>query len=172
MNRPSPDEYAPYYDTYVRQVPDGPILGTLESQLGETTRLLAGLGEERASFRYAPDKWSLKEVVGHVIDAERLFLFRALWFARRDPSPQPGMDQDAWEAAAGHDLQPIAHLLDELAAVRAGTITFYRGLTDDEGMRRGVANDCEFTVRALAWVIAGHERHHRKVIEERYLAEG
>jgi uncharacterized damage-inducible protein DinB len=168
-HRPEAGEYAPFYGRYIGQVPDGPVAATLEAQGREAAALLAGLDEERALHRYAPGKWSVKEVVGHVIDVERVFALRALAFSRAERQPLFGMEQDEWVAAAGFDRQPIADLADELASVRRATLTLTRGLDDDQWMRRGTASGCEFTVRATLWIIAGHERHHLQVLREKYL---
>ncbi|MDX1501233.1 MAG: DinB family protein [Thermoanaerobaculia bacterium] len=170
MERPAPEEYHEYYRPYVALVPDGPILVTLERQLTDTLALLGGLDEERATHRYEPGKWSVKEVVGHLVDIERLFAFRALWFARRDPGEQPGMEQDDWVAAAGFDRRTLAELLAELRAVRRATLTLFHGFTEEDALREGIASGRRFTVRSLAWIAAGHELHHRGVLAERYLS--
>lgn len=168
-SRPEPDEYNPYYLTYIGKIPDAPIFDTLERQLGGTLELLAGLDDERACHRYAPDKWSVKEVVGHVIDTERVFAYRALSFARRAPDPLPGMEQNEWAAAAPHHRRPFESILDELRAVRRATWTLFSGLGDEAAGLSGMASGFSFTVRSLAWIIAGHELHHRQVLAERYL---
>ena len=167
--RPAASEHAPFYGGYVEQVPDGSIAPTLEAQRGEMASLLRGIREERALHRYEPGKWSVKEVVGHMIDAERVFAVRALAFSRADRQPLFGMEQDEWVAAAGFDRQPFADLTDELDSVRRATQTLVRGLDDEQWLRRGTASGCEFTVRATFWIIAGHAHHHLKVLRERYL---
>ena len=168
-DRPAPDEYFPYYGAYVDLVPDGEILETLDRQIQDTVDALAGVETEREGYRYAPDKWSLKEVIGHVVDIERMFGLRALWFARRDPSPLPGMEQDDWASASTLDHRSLQSLLDELRSVRRATVTLLSGFSDEIALVRGTASEREFTVRAIAWIIAGHELHHRKILQERYL---
>lgn len=170
MRRPEPHEYAEFYAGYVNRVPDGDILTLLSSELDRATGLLGGLTPEQAGYRYADGKWSVKEVVGHVIDAERMFGYRAHCFARRDPAHLPGFEQMDYAASSNADRRSMADLVDELRAVRQSHIALFRGL--DEGMwsLRGTASQCEFTVRALAYIIVGHELHHRSVIEARYLS--
>jgi len=167
--RPAPTEYTPYYASYVEKVPVGDILHILAQQGNQTLALLSKVAEERAEHRYAPDKWSLKEVVGHLLDTERLFTFRALWFARQDPSPQPGMDQDDWITAGRFHQRSLADLLSEYRTVRTASLALFRGFTPRMWLRRGVANNVEFTVRTFPFIIAGHERHHVQVLQEKYL---
>lgn len=167
--RPGAGEFAEYYGRYVAKVPDGPIVETLARQLEQTMKLLAGVSEERSLHRYAPGKWSLREVVGHVIDTERVFSDRALHFARRQPLPLPGIEQDDFVREGRFDARPFADLLGELETVRHATLTLFGGLDDEAWAARGIASGCEFTVRAVAWIVAGHEMHHREVVRERYL---
>jgi hypothetical protein len=170
--RPAPSEYAPYYGTYVNQVPDGDVLALLSSQLDDTAALLKGVPASRWGHRYAPGKWSVAQVVGHVIDVERVFGYRALRFARGDATPLPGFDENAWTPMAGYDRRPLPRIADELRATRQATLAFFRGLEDEAVGRRGSANNVEFTVGAIAWIIAGHERHHVKILTDRYLQTG
>jgi hypothetical protein len=167
--RPDRSEYADFYHTYVGVVPDGDIVQTLRAQLTETERLLRDASEGRADFRYAPGKWTLKEVVGHLVDAEWVFTVRALHFARGDTQPLPGMDQEEFAARASF-AQPLPVLVEQLRSLRAASVLFFEALTDAEWNRTGNASGCDFTVRSIAWIIAGHELHHRKVLAERYLA--
>jgi uncharacterized damage-inducible protein DinB len=167
--RPDPSEHLPYYGKYVALVPDGDILATLEGQTGETRALLRGLGEEKALHRYGPDKWSVKEVLGHMIDTEKIFAHRALRFARNDATPLPGFDENTYVPNAHFDRLPLGSLLDEFEAVRRATLLFFRHLEDAAWDRRGLANNAEVSVRALAWIAAGHELHHRSILRERYL---
>jgi hypothetical protein len=167
--RPTPDEYAPYFGGYVGEVPPGDVLAILERQMVETQELLRGLPASRATHRYAPGKWSIKEVVGHLSDTERIFTYRALCFCRSDRAPLPGFEEDDYVAAAGFDARPLADLARELETVRGATLSLFRGLSDEALLRRGTANGREFTVRAIAYIIAGHERHHVRVLRERYL---
>lgn len=166
--RPADDEYAPYYGSYIGLVAEGPLLDTLATQLEETTALLRGVGATREHHRYAPGKWSVTDVVGHVADTERIFAYRALRFARGDATTLPGYDENAFADAAGYDARPLADVLEEFTAVRRATIALVRGLAGDVWGRRGVANGQPMTARATVWVIAGHERHHRNVLQERY----
>ena len=168
--RPSTDEFSAYYTPYVARVPDGDLLVTLESQLGETLALLRGIAAERSLHRYAPGKWSMRDLVQHLCDAERIFAYRALRIARGDETPLPGWDENLYAPAAKADRRSWPDLIAELEAVRAATLALFRGFDADAFARRGVANGQPVTVRALAWIIAGHERHHVAVLRERYLA--
>ena len=167
--RPLDTEYAPYYGRYVSRVPDGDVVRTLETQIADTLALLRGVPEARAGHRYADDKWSLKEVVGHMADAERIFAYRAMRIGRGDATPLPGFEQDDYVRNAGFDRVPLADLVAELEAVRRATILLLRGMDDAALARRGTASGFDVTVRALAFIIAGHERHHAGIIRERYL---
>lgn len=170
IERPGDDEYAPFYAGYIRGVPDGDLLATLRDQLAETESLLRQIGESRGDYRYEPGKWSVKEVVLHVADAERIFAYRALRFARGDATPLPGFEQNDYVPVSRADDRTLAELAAELRSVRAATITLFDGLPADALARRGRANNVEVSVRALAWIIAGHERHHARIIRERYVA--
>lgn len=167
--RPERGDYAPYYDTYVALVPDGDITETLVSQLPETLSLLAAVDEKRAGYRYAPGKWTLKEVVGHVVDAEWIFTHRALWFARANVQPLPGMEQDEFVAAAKSERRSLVDLCGELERLRRAAVHLFRSFDEEALCRRGTASGCEFTVRSVPYIIAGHELHHRKVLIDRYL---
>jgi hypothetical protein len=167
--RPASDEYAPYYGRYVDQAPHGDVLEILEQGRRETQQLLGGLSEAQAAHRYAPEKWSIKGVVAHVTDAERVFAFRALWFARGDASPLPGWEQDDWARTSSCDALTLKDLLAGYGAQRDATLTMLRSLPTDAWSRRGTASGNSVTVRALAWIAAGHERHHVKILRERYL---
>jgi hypothetical protein len=168
-HRPGPDEYAPDYHRYVDLVPAGDVLVTLEQQGVESLDLWGLLPEARGDFRYPPGKWSVKEVVGHLLDTERVFALRALWFARGDAGPLPSMEQDAWVAAGRFDARRLAGLAEEYGVLRRATRLMLRSLDDAAIARRGVASGREITVRAYPWLIAGHERHHLRVLRERYL---
>lgn len=172
LPRPADSEYAEYYGTYVSQVPDGDILETLRDQLGETLAMLQDLTEEQETFRYAEGKWSLREVVGHLVDTEWLFAFRALAMAREDGVNLPGMDQDVWVATSGANERPLAESCAEWAALRRATIHMFASLSEEQGERTGIASGNPFTVRSFAWIIAGHELWHRGLIEEHYLGAG
>lgn len=166
--RPVAAEYAPYYGRYIDKVPDGDLLRTLEDQGRETQAVLAGLSEAKALHRYAPGKWSVKEVIGHVTDTERVYSYRALRFARGDATALPGFDENAWVPAGSFDARSLADLAAELDAVRRATLALFRGLDAAALARRGTASDNAVSVRAIAWIIAGHERHHVALLHERY----
>lgn len=169
LQRPTPDEYAPYYGKYIDLLPEGDLLDLLAQQCNETLSLMKDLSEEDAERRYAPGKWSLKEVLGHVIDTERIFAYRALCIGRGEQKALPGYDQDAYAAGAHFDARTVEDLAEEYRAVRQSTIALFRGLNEAALKRRGVANEVELSARAAACIIAGHERHHVQIIRERYL---
>ena len=170
--RPDSSEHAAYYERYTKLVPEGDIVSILTNQLEETLQLLRGIDEQRAAYRYAPDKWSIKQLLGHVIDGERVFAYRALRFARNDSSALTGFDQDQFVNGADFDSRNFSDLVDEFEHVRKATIHLFKPLTDEEWLRRGVANDDEITVRALAHIMAGHVRHHSEILKTRYLRNG
>ena len=149
-------------------MPEGDILDLLARQAAETQALLSPLAPERASYRYAPDKWSVTEVAGHLCDAERIFSYRALRFARGDETPLPGFDEDGVRSAGGFERRGLPDVLAELRALRQSTLCLFRGLDDAAGLRRGIANGNPMSTRAVAYVIAGHERHHVGVLRTRY----
>ena len=167
--RPSADEFAPYYGRYISAVPDGDVLPLLERQIDDTVALLRTIPEARGSYRYAPGKWSIKEMLAHMADTERVFAYRALRFARGDRTPLLGFEQDEWVPFSNADARPLGDLVEELRLVRGATVALFRGLDDAALARRGTASGVEFTARALAWIIAGHERHHLRILGERYL---
>ena len=166
---PKRGEAADYYFTYIDKVPAGDICRTLEAQAAETLALLRSISDERSLYRYAPGKWSIREAIGHVNDTERLFVFRALWFARGFDTPLPIFDQGVAVAAARADDRSWAGLVEEFAAVRAATLAFFQSLSGDDWARRGVASGNPFTVRALAYIAAGHVAHHNTILREHYL---
>ena len=168
--RPAAGDYLPYYGTYIDLVPAGADpLQLLRTQLAEVQETFGHLTESQALTAYAPGKWTPKQVLLHVADAERVFAYRALRFARHDGQALPGFDENEYAAHSAADARPTAHLLAEYAAVRAATLALLEPLTADQLARRGTANGAEATVRALAYIIAGHERHHLNVFRERYL---
>jgi len=169
MARPDSSEHAPYYGKYIALVPGNNIVGTLDSQGRETAEFLAGVGEQRAAYRYATDKWSVKEVIGHIADSERIFAYRALRIARADQTPIEGFEQDDYVRAAQFDRLSLADLVAELKAVRQATLRLFESLETEAWLRRGVANNNEVSVRAVAYIIAGHELHHCHVLREKYL---
>lgn len=167
--RPEATEYAPYYQRYTSLVPEGDVVSTLSSQLEATLSFLRGLSEEQASSRYAPDKWSIKEVVGHMLDTERIFGHRAFRFARNDQTPLPGYEQDDYVRAGNFDRRSLKELVEEFELVRRANLCLLRSLDEEAWLRRGLANDNEVSVRALAHILAGHETHHLQIIRDRYL---
>jgi hypothetical protein len=166
--RPASTEYAPFYAAYVSQVPDGDLLSHLEQQGRSTVSLLRAIGEQKSQHRYAPGKWTIREVIGHLIDAERVFTYRAMSFARGDATPLPSFDETAWGAASNAGRRSMADLLAELEIIRAATLALFRGFSEEQFARSGTASNNHITVRALAYIVAGHERHHVKVLRERY----
>jgi uncharacterized damage-inducible protein DinB len=168
LPRPAPSEYNPYYGTYISKVPDGDILRFLELQLRETRALLSTISEGRGDHRYAEGKWSIKEVIGHLCDAERIFAYRALRFARADRTELPGFDENTYVPAGQFDRRTMASLVDEMVQVRDATLALVRTLDHDTGARHGTASGNAISVRALVWVMAGHMAHHVGVLRERY----
>ncbi len=169
MARPDSTEYAPYFEKYVSLVPEGEIVETLSRQLESTLGLLGGLDETQGDLRYAPGKWSVKEVIGHLIDTERIFAYRALRFARNDRTLLAGFDENNYAASSNFGARRLADLAEEYEYVRKSNLYLFKHLDDEAWSRRGVANDNEISVRALAWNIAGHELHHREILRSRYL---
>ena len=166
--RPESGEYAPYYERYISLIEDNDILATLDRQRREMVLLLSGLSEEQGDFRYAPEKWSAKQVLGHVCDTERVFAYRALRISRGDVTPMEGFEQDDYVKNGPFARHVIAEVIEDYIAVRRATISLLRSLEEAAWSRRGVANKNEVTVRALADTIAGHEAHHRRILEEKY----
>lgn len=166
---PETTEYQSYYGRYISLVPGQDLVPTLDQQLAQTLPILRGVTEEKSLHRYAPGKWSVKQVLGHLIDAERIFTYRALRFARKDPTPLPGFDQDPYVEAADFDAQPWSDLMEEFEHVRRSTILFFRGLKPEDLLRFGTASQNAITVRALGYIIAGHELHHMALLHDRYL---
>ena len=167
LERPKPGEYNPYYDRYISLIPGNDVLATLASQLPKTVALLSRRSED-GDLRYAPGKWTVKEALGHMIDTERIMTYRALRIARNDRTPMPGFEQDDYVRDGPHANIPLADLVEEFKAVRSATLAFLRHLRPSDWTRRGTANNDEVTVRALGFIIAGHEVHHRQILEERY----
>jgi uncharacterized damage-inducible protein DinB len=168
--RPNSSEFPPYYQQYIDKVPEGSLLETLSRQGKETAALLRGVPESKALHRYAPGKWSVKEVVNHVCDAERIFSYRALRFAREDATALAGFDENAYAPASRADARPLADIVAELEAIRAATLALFRGMEPAALTRSGTASGNGLSVRAVAYIIAGHERHHIGIVKERYLA--
>lgn len=167
--RPQPKEVAPYFFTYIDQVPGDDPLRVIESQLDEYQALLAEISEEKSLFRYGADKWSIRQVLNHVSDTERAFAFRALWFARGFDTPLPSYEQGIAAAGAEADAVSWAAHVDEFKRIRLATISLFRNLPEKVWMRTGTAGGNPFTVRALAFIIPGHVTHHFRILRERYL---
>lgn len=168
--RPAADEAHPYFQRYVAEAINGDVLAELALTRTHLVDLITSMDEDRALHRYAPGKWSVKEVVQHLVDTERIFASRALAFARGDVAPMPGFDENAYAEASRADERPLGDILEEHAAVRRASIALFQGLPADAVLRRGTADGKEFTVRAIPWIIVGHEIHHLSVLRERYLS--
>lgn len=170
LARPETGEYAAYYEKYISLVAGSDVAGALEAQRVQTMQLFAGRSERDGNFRYAADKWTVKEVLGHIADSERIFTYRALRIARADQTPMPGFEQDDYVCSGGFNERPLGSLVEEFADVRSATLSLFRSFGAEAWSRRGTANKNEVTVRALAFITAGHELHHRHILEERYFS--
>jgi len=170
QGRPEHDEVAPYYFTYIDQVTGDDPLRVIESQLDECLSVLGRISDEKSLYRYAAGKWSIRQVLNHVTDTERAFIFRALWFARGFDAPLPSYDQEIAAAGAQADGIAWAAHVQEFRHVREATILFFRNLPAEAWMRKGMASGNPFTVRALAFITAGHVTHHFRILRERYLS--
>jgi hypothetical protein len=167
---PDRTEATEYYFTYIDQVDrTEDVCRILERQLDETVQTMSAISDEQSLHRYGPDKWSIREVLGHLNDTERLFVFRAFWFARGCDSPLPSFDPDVAVSAAGADARSWSSHIDEFRAVRGATLSFFQNLTAEDWTRRGIASGNPFSVRALAYIAAGHVTHHLRILRERYL---
>lgn len=169
IKRPASNEYDPFYETYIKLVPPGDLLQTLSEQKDDVVRLLRSVSEEVSLHRYGPGKWSIKEVVGHMCDTERIMAYRALRIARGDQTPLPGFEQDDYIRAASFDSIPMRELTSEFQLIREATLPLLRGFEEQALERRGTANNVGISVLALAYIIAGHERHHVGILRSRYL---
>lgn len=171
MNRPTPSEYAPYYEGYINQVSENDILPVLRSQMDELDVLLNRVEPDKETFRYAEGKWSIREMIGHLIDGERVFGYRIFCIARGERQNLPGFDQDDYMLTAPYNRIELEDLLSELRLIRLGNIAMLRTADEETWNRVGTANDNQVSVRALAFIMAGHVRHHMNVLRERYLAK-
>jgi len=169
MTRPQSTEAAPYYSKYIDLITNDEIVPVIERQMDETLQFLQGITEEQSRHAYEPGKWTIREVLNHVNDGERVFLFRAFWFARGFQDALPSFDQDEAVQSAQANNTSWADLVEEFRSVRLSTISFFKSLQDEDWSKIGVASDNPFTVRSLAYIIAGHVAHHRNVLTERYL---
>lgn len=168
LNRPFADEYAAYYAAYIDRVPEGELSAILRQQMMNTVALLSGISSAQADYRYAQGKWTVKEVLGHIMDTERIMSYRLMRFARGDATPLPGYDDVAYVTEACFHERDMADLLQEFTDVRRSTLTLLRGVPTHAWSRTGTANESKLSARALAYVIAGHESHHINVLQERY----
>jgi len=166
--RPGSDEYGEFYAGYIGEVPDGDVLDTLEREGERAVALLRELPAEKSRFAYLPGKWTVRDLVAHVADSERVFAYRALRFGRADPTPLASFDQEIFWPHAHADKRRWTDLIDDFRTVRAASLHLFRSFEPEDWMRRGSASGFEISVRALAWVVAGHEIHHRRVLHERY----
>jgi hypothetical protein len=169
MGLPQRTEAASYYFTYIDLVSGDDILQAIEAQLDDTSKFLSGVSEEKSLYRYAPDKWTIRQVVSHLNDTERVFAFRAMWFARGLSEPLPSFDQNIASNADGADNRSLASHVQEFRKIREATIALFRNLPAEAWVRSGVASGNSVTVNALAYIIAGHVAHHAAILRERYL---
>ena len=168
MTRPYLSDFPTFYQGYVDTIESENILETLREQKEKTTSFFEGVPDEKANYVYAEGKWTVKEVLGHMIDSERVFVFRALSFARGEEQPLPGFDENTYVPAGKFGDRSLQSLIDEYASVRQATLTFFNNLRDEDWTKTGIANNGNFTVNSLAYIIAGHNEHHLKILAERY----
>lgn len=168
ITSPEATEYNPYYGKYVSLIAGGDILATLTNQVDRMQSLLSRLGKDEANFSYAPGKWTVKQALGHVIDTERIFSYRALRISRGDKTPLPGFEQNDYVPNGPFEFVSLPELLEEYAAVRHATVLLFRHLRPEAWERRGTASNSEVTVRALAYIIAGHNEHHYQLLRDKY----
>jgi uncharacterized damage-inducible protein DinB len=166
--RPSEKDFAPYYKGYVEQIKGDDILDVLEDQLNVTIKFFNSIPEEKGNYAYAEGKWSVKEVLGHVVDTERVFAYRALCIARGEKQQLPGFEQDDFVREAGFNKRTLKDLSDEFTFLRKSNLVLFKSFSENELNRRGIASKNEVTVRAILFIIAGHGTHHIKVLREKY----
>jgi hypothetical protein len=169
IGRPEATEFADFQTAYISKIPGADIMTFLREQIDAATTLLRGVDEDKGNYRYAPEKWSVKELLGHAIDTERVFAYRALVFSRNDNAELPGFEESAWAKHAGHGTVPLQALLAEFETVRRATIYLFGNLDGAAWMRSGTADNRHVSVRALAYLIAGHTQHHLDILKSRYL---
>ena len=168
IDRPAAGEFNPYFSRYIDLVTADDALEPLAANVETTAALLGGLSDEKARYRYAPGKWSIKEVAVHMADTERVFSYRALCFARNDRTALPGYEENEWAPESRADARPIADLVADLRAVRAATLSLFGGFDREALLRIGTANDSPMSTRGAAWCIVGHELHHQRILREKY----
>jgi uncharacterized damage-inducible protein DinB len=166
--RPQSSEYAPFYNSYIAAVPEGDVVALLRQSGRELLDAVAAIPEDRGGFRYAEGKWSIREVLGHLIDAERIFSYRVMRIARGDRTPLPSFDENEYVKTAGSDARTLASLMREFGAVRESSVQLFESLPDDTWGRFGVAGGKDISVRALAYITVGHAMHHLRILRERY----
>jgi hypothetical protein len=171
MNRPEKGEYAEYYERYISLVEEDEIVAALENQHAELVRLFEQITEEKSHYAYGQDKWTIKEVIGHLIDGERIFSYRALRISRADQTALEGFEQDGYIENSNFNNTKLSDLATELLAVRRANIIFFKNLSAEAWLRTGTVSGNQVSVRALAYIIAGHITHHLKILGERYLAQ-
>ena len=169
LTKPINEEFPSYFEKYIDLVSEGSLEDALNKQIEDTSALLSGISEKQANYRYALDKWTLKEVIGHITDTERIMSYRLLRIARGDQSPLAGYDDESYVKEAAFHSCSLPDLLKDFSAVRQSTVSLVRSLPEDVWSRKGIANNSEISVRALAYIIAGHELHHVKIIKDKYL---
>ena len=169
MERPNNNEYAAYFETYVSLVPESDIVSAMRNQADELREIFSQISDDKGLYRYAEGKWTIKELLGHLIDGERVFAYRALRFARADKTPLPGFDQDPYVENANFNNVKLSDLLEEMLSLRNANTLFFNNLSDEAWTRTGISSDHEISVRAIAFIIVGHIRHHVKVLKEKYL---
>lgn len=169
LQRPNKNEYPDYYEEYIKLVPEGEMVSILKKNLELTMALFNGISESEGNYRYAPDKWSIKEVLGHMTDTERILSTRLLRIGRGDVTPLSGFNENFYVDGAEFDKQTTQNILDEFVSVRKATISLIKNMPEESWLRKGLANGIINTARSLVYSIAGHELHHCKIIQERYL---
>ncbi len=169
MDRPNKNEYAEYYHKYIEKVPQGNIVGILEDQLGTITNFFMQITEEKSKFRYAQGKWSIREVLGHIIDAERVFSYRAMRFSRNDKRSLQSFDENHYIQNSNYDSITLQMLIEEFTSLRNTNIYMFKGFTENMWLAKGIVSENEVSVRALAYIIVGHAEHHMRIVQERYL---
>lgn len=169
MNRPEKKEYAEFYETYVSLVPETDVVAALENQIADLQNLFADVSDEKAQFRYAEGKWSVKELLGHIIDGERVFSYRALRISRKDETPLAGFEENKYVANSNFGNTKLADLIAEFSSLRHSNVLFFNNLSDQAWSNTGTASDATVSVRALAYIMVGHVRHHARILRERYL---
>jgi hypothetical protein len=169
FQRPEKDEYAEFYANYVSLAEETDVVSALQNQANDLRKLLAGISAEKENFRYAEDKWSVKELLGHIIDGERVFSYRAWRISRGDQTPLATFEENSYVAGSNFNCSGLADLIEEFSLLRAANVLLFKNLTEEMWLRRGTASDATVSVRALAFIMVGHVRHHQNILRTRYL---